>query len=161
MTDKILCPWCGAEMEVKTVEHHGMDSILYPEEGRKPLWNAWTSCTNDDCGAEGPIVVELESEQEAIDVAIAAALRRYRPPKSIEEDDANKAHMPEWISVKDKLPENDSHYLVFASDTCEVVECIYYGDGEWMTKDLENMTDCVTHWMPLPKHPKEGALNGA
>lgn len=80
----------------------------------------------------------------------------YDNPELVEvrNDDVKKAQIPEWISVKDKLPENDSHYLVFASDTCEVVECIYYGDGEWMTKDLENMTDCVTHWMPLPKHPK-------
>ncbi len=72
-----------------------------------------------------------------------------------------KTQMPEWISVKDKLPENDSRYLVFASDTCEIEVCTYYGDGEWMTKDLEDMTDGVTHWMPWPEHPKEGALNGA
>ena len=80
MSDKIFCPWCGTEMEIKTVEHHGADSFLYPEEGRKPLWNAWTNCLNYNCEAEGPIVVEFESEQEAIKAARAAALRRYTPP---------------------------------------------------------------------------------
>ena len=80
MSDKILCPWCGTEMEIKTVEHHGADSFLYPEEGRKPLWNAWTNCLNYNCGAEGPIVVEFESEQEAIKAARAAAMYRYTPP---------------------------------------------------------------------------------
>lgn len=81
MEEKILCPWCGSEMEMKTV-HHDVPGIIYARGAKKreQRWNAWTSCTNDDCGADGPIVAELESEQEAIDAAIAAALRRYTPP---------------------------------------------------------------------------------
>lgn len=144
MSDKILCPWCGAEMyptasaEVSTME-----------------WRACYICPDDPC-VNSPEVSGFKTPEEALEAAKATALCRYTP---IEEDDANKEQMPEWISVKDKLPDNDSHYLVFASDTYEVMECIYYGDGEWM-KGLKNMTDSVTHWMPLPKHPKEGALNG-
>jgi len=151
MSDKILCPWCGSEMFLPIPWQKGL-----PDMGGHN-WIIQAKCL--ECGALSPKVYG-RTEQEAENKLFAATTCRYTPPKPIEEDDANKAQMPEWISVKDKLPENDSHYLVFASDTCEVVECIYYGDGEWMTKDLENMTDCVTHWMPLPKHPEEGALNG-
>ena len=56
-----------------------------------------------------------------------------------------------WISVKEKLPENDDNYLVFTSDKNEVEIATYYGDGEWLTHDLTNLTPFVTHWMPLPK----------
>ena len=38
----------------------------------------------------------------------------------------------------------------------EVELATYYGDGEWLTPDLGNLTRFVTHWMELPKPPKEG-----
>ncbi len=60
-----------------------------------------------------------------------------------------------WISVKDRLPNDDSHYLVWVSDAHTVERAVYYGDGEWLTEELENLTRFVTHWMPLPKAPKE------
>lgn len=28
---------------------------------------------------------------------------------------------------------------------------MYYGDGEWLTPDLSNVTRFVSHWMPLPE----------
>ncbi|MBR5874526.1 MAG: DUF551 domain-containing protein [Oscillospiraceae bacterium] len=63
--------------------------------------------------------------------------------------------MAEWISVKDRLPEDDADYLVWVADACTVERAMYYGDGEWLTEDLENLTRLVTHWMPLPEPPKE------
>lgn len=69
--------------------------------------------------------------------------------------EALKAAHPKWISVKEKLPENDDNYLVFTSDKNEAEIATYYGDGEWLTLDLTNLTPLVTHWMPIPQMPKE------
>lgn len=57
----------------------------------------------------------------------------------------------EWISVKDRLPEDDATYLVYGRNWYGIVVAIYYGDGKWLTcDDLTNITRFVTHWMPLP-----------
>lgn len=61
-----------------------------------------------------------------------------------------KSAQPQWISVEERLPENDACYLVFVSDDIKPEFAYYYGDGEWLTPDLENLTRFVTHWMPLP-----------
>ena len=86
---------------------------------------------------------------------------------------ANGVTVQEWISVKDRLPENDGSYLVtinsfggrkhinvrwFAKDGEAVNEyelagqenVWYYYDSEWGYISI----DSVTHWMPLPKPPK-------
>lgn len=67
-----------------------------------------------------------------------------------------EAQVPKWISVEERLPENDANYLVFTSAANEVDLATYYGDGEWLAPDLCNLTRFVTHWMPLPEAPKEG-----
>ena len=68
--------------------------------------------------------------------------------------EALEAAQPKWISVKEKLPENDDNYLVFTSDKNVAEIATYYGDGEWLTHDLTNLTPLVTHWMPLPVPPR-------
>lgn len=68
--------------------------------------------------------------------------------------------VPRWISVEERLPEDDSHYLVWAHDNGAEEVALYYGDGEWLTDDLENITRVVTHWMPLPEPPEEGDDEG-
>lgn len=65
-----------------------------------------------------------------------------------------EAARPKWISVEDRLPENDDNYLVFTSDRNEKEIATYYGDGEWLTHDLINLIPLVTHWMPLPEPPE-------
>ena len=66
--------------------------------------------------------------------------------------------VPGWISVKDRLPEDDATYLVYGRNGYGIVFAIYYGDGEWLTcDDLTNITRFVAHWMPLPEPPKEEA----
>ena len=86
---------------------------------------------------------------------------------------ANGVTVQEWISVDDRLPENDGSYLVTTNS---------FGDRQsvklrWFAKDGENVDaydlagqkdvwylydiecgyvsiDSVTHWMPLPDPPK-------
>ena len=68
----------------------------------------------------------------------------------------NPSMLQRWISVEERLPETDIYALVYGqSYGCEV--CMYYGDGEWLTRDLSNVTRLVSHWMPLPELPEEEA----
>ncbi len=69
-----------------------------------------------------------------------------------------------WISIKDRLPDRDDELvLVIANgkfgnitlDEAFELACYYKDDG-WVLEsypDMENIR--VTHWMPLPKPPKE------
>lgn len=60
----------------------------------------------------------------------------------------------DWISVKDRLPDEAEFVLVWGSHAMPWLVQIIEGqftdveDGEWLTG--------VTHWMPLPEPPKEG-----
>lgn len=51
-----------------------------------------------------------------------------------------------WISVKDRLPENDDEVAIASGS---YMTTGYY-DGEW-----HGMLSYVTHWMPLPEPPRE------
>ena len=73
---------------------------------------------------------------------------------------AYKAAAPQWISVKDRLPEKEGEYLAFgysASDAARWIvvmydprdECWYELSSDW------DWTDDVTHWQELPEPPKE------
>lgn len=75
--------------------------------------------------------------------------------------------MSEWISVKDKLPKADGEYIVYAQDENSpagegvwydnVVVAAEYAFGEWTWRENSNdfdITDIVTHWMPLPEPPR-------
>lgn len=57
----------------------------------------------------------------------------------------------EWISVKDRLPENDDDVLVYVARR-DVMDVDWYDENyqEWDTHCLD-----VTHWMSLPQLPKE------
>lgn len=61
-----------------------------------------------------------------------------------------------WVSVKDRLPEKQGEYIAF--DGKSVFGAYYEGgtlDTKW-TDTTEWYRDyVVTHWMPLPKPPKE------
>ena len=79
----------------------------------------------------------------------------------------------EWVSVEERLPEKHSEYIVCACDEGEpideriwgdtVVVCADYYDGTftWYEGNTEyDISDIVTHWMPLPalpdRRPPEG-----
>lgn len=76
-----------------------------------------------------------------------------------------KAAQPQWISVKDRLPEEDVAVLVYGQILNDPPDVIgvrrrYIGDQEWKyTWESEDgfiyREDDVTHWMPLPEPPKE------
>lgn len=83
--------------------------------------------------------------------------------------------MPEWISVKDRLPDKNGRYLCCKEsvcggeyiDICSFAKNLYKVDKYdfkgmkrmgWYTYDSEwgyGEMCGVTHWMPLPDLPKE------
>ena len=69
-------------------------------------------------------------------------------------EDAPDVACEQWISVKERLPDNDDYYLTYTTEyTCEVYR--YDGDGEWVTAWDDTENHDITHWMPLPEPPKE------
>ncbi len=71
----------------------------------------------------------------------------------------------EWVSVEERLPERNGGYIVTTCDEgCPAGEGIWYDtvvvfaeyyDGCWTWNDGTeyDLTDIVTHWMPLPAPP--------
>ncbi len=56
----------------------------------------------------------------------------------------------EWVSVKDKLPDEDTWVLVYAKQGSYMnLKVDYIHDGRWFNSLL------VTHWAQLPELPKE------
>lgn len=57
----------------------------------------------------------------------------------------------EWISVKDRLPEDDEIVII-----CTDKNFIYAGEliGDTWFLDNDSWTATVTHWMPPPQPPK-------
>lgn len=71
-----------------------------------------------------------------------------------------------WISVEDKFPKVNGTYIVYAPDGNSVTEGIWYDNvvvvaeyafGSWWWRENSDdfdITDHVTHWMPLPEPPR-------
>ena len=65
-----------------------------------------------------------------------------------------EAHMPKWISVDERLPENQFLALAYVHNFYELVHWnaydeIWEHEFGWFNKGE------VSHWMPLPEPPKE------
>ena len=64
--------------------------------------------------------------------------------------------MNEWISVKDRLPEEFVSVLGFmrgVGDLPPVREC-FLADGKFYFPVMMD-TNPISHWMPMPEPPKE------
>ena len=62
----------------------------------------------------------------------------------------------EWISVDDRLPEDDSDVLAYLRNGEEGrIYPANYAKGVWFDCIFNTpVTDTTTHWMPLPEPPK-------
>lgn len=134
--DKIICPYCGAEMWFPDTawEKSGLDMGGYK-------WHARGKCRS--CGALSPDGYGRTNE-EAMENARAAALRRYTPSK--------------WRSVKDSLPETDGKYIV-----CTTKGSVYC--AKFTTRyGAYFHTDSNTHiayWMAMPDKPTDEEKSAA
>ena len=57
----------------------------------------------------------------------------------------------EWISVKDKLP-NDTQRVLATDGKEQEVTYFFEADGDWVAADSLFI---ITHWMPLPELPNQ------
>jgi hypothetical protein len=60
---------------------------------------------------------------------------------------------PEWISVKDRLPEGKGAYLIYHNNSAANI-AIYSGSDYWSYGYYSNRI-YPTHWMPLPAAPED------
>lgn len=64
----------------------------------------------------------------------------------------------EWIAIKDRLPEKDAPYLVFAEsadpDKPFIQIAWYKPDGFGWSLIPATWVKALTHWMPLPARPQ-------
>ena len=69
---------------------------------------------------------------------------------------ANGVTVQEWISVKDKLPEDDSDVIAYLRNGEEGrIFPANYAKGVWFDCIFnKRVTETTTHWMPLPEPPK-------
>ena len=73
--------------------------------------------------------------------------------------------MPRWIPVTERLPEKAGHYIVFVELKRNGQKISAWTQVTWFfgdfllecPEDEERFVAAVTHWMPLPKPPKEDA----
>jgi hypothetical protein len=59
----------------------------------------------------------------------------------------------EWISVKEKTPENDRDVLVWIAGGCNFAAVSWYRNGVWNVVGDFSKRDDITHWMELPPKP--------
>ena len=62
----------------------------------------------------------------------------------------NRRPVWEWISVDDRLPEENTTVIV-ATDNGIVFQCLYAYDG-WNLWEGNEVN--ITHWQPMPQPPK-------
>ena len=62
---------------------------------------------------------------------------------------ANGVTVQEWISVEERLPEQDGKYLAYTRKGFTVLSYYYALEGAFGFEHWD-----VTHWMPLPEPPK-------
>ena len=69
---------------------------------------------------------------------------------------SNGVTVQEWISVDDRLPEDDSDVLAYSRNGEEGrIYPANYAKGVWFDCIFKTpVTDTTTHWMPLPQPPK-------
>lgn len=65
--------------------------------------------------------------------------------------------MSEWISVEDRLPEEEGQYLVVMHGLVWPADFLGYGPDKkrarWRTEIADEYA-VATHWMPLPEPPQ-------
>ena len=105
--------------------------------------------------------------EDVLDEA-ATALEQLR-----DESERLKAQVPRWIPVEERLPEEQGQYIVFVDGkvttdfywVCEDIKWWLSYNGGFNALYIDPYSSKpkreppyprVTHWMPLPKPPKEG-----
>ena len=91
----------------------------------------------------------------------------YRANRIIDAADEYAEEKTKWISINERLPENDDYVLAWNGYSMVA----WYRDGEWHSLDacfspkrpikywipiLKEPKEHIKYWIPLPQEPKEG-----
>ena len=113
---------------------------------------------------------ELELKRAQLDCAAACADRIHRQNKELRDAAAQVTKLAaeaaverEWISVTERLPEDDGDVLAIVSgyptpnitlDDVLVVAAFCEGEGWYIGEYPDWDNPIITYWMPLPEPPK-------
>ena len=141
-----------------------MPTLTPPNEPRAGLYGKYTVYKNKD----GSLVTDCFILRPAKDPAAVAALRAYAAATDNAELAADiinwvGAEPNEWVSVEERLPEEE-HLVLAYSKTFGVAVAMLYS-GSWYGYNGEEGDYCspyfyVTHWMPLPAPPGTSLSSG-
>ena len=68
---------------------------------------------------------------------------------------ANDVIVPQWISVKDRLPNEDTRVLVYLNiKKLDANTYTYFDTDRLLNRKWVRWNSYVTHWMLLPEPPK-------
>lgn len=67
---------------------------------------------------------------------------------------APSVSVPQWISVKDRLPKPDENPVLAATDEPGYVNIAWYHISKKIWETPSGFSCSFTHWMPLPEPPK-------
>ena len=114
---------------------------------------------------------ELELKRAQLECATASAEKLRRQNRELRDAAALVTRLAadaaerEWISVEERMPEDDGDLLAIVSGyptpniTLEnvIVVAAYCGSEGWYVNEYPEWEDpTVTYWMPLPEPPEEG-----
>lgn len=88
-------------------------------------------------------IKELEAENESLKYSVATL-------------DTDIAMMKRWRKVSEEMPPEGVDVLIYNGDTIYLAYMEFMADGQiWFWPPNSPHVEGVTHWMPLPKAPKE------
>ena len=85
--------------------------------------------------------------------AIARTLGEVVPKLLDDEPAADVQPVDRWISVRDRLPENDDEVFINEVDIGVIVGWYSAKNKQWRCEVCGNIE--VTHWQPLPNPPSD------
>ena len=118
---------------------------------------ALRQCAKSDCSSCG--MCPIFQDRECVEHLAAAAASLIE--RLTAENAALREKVPQWISVEDRLPiDRLSKYLVAFRDAGgSIVDMArYFPSDGWTCNNWDVPQDLITHWMPLPGAPEEGAI---
>lgn len=147
MTDKEIVQALRCEARHKTSSNVGCKKCPYWEPEGLEEWqklHGWTACK---------VYQIISDAADAIEQLLA-------------ENAALREKAPQWISVRDRLPEvwkNEKddvlvNYMIYSPDFGVDIGNYHATAKRWLCMSLPCT---VTHWMPLPEGPEEGDKSDA
>ena len=92
--------------------------------------------------------------QENVEISDELLKQLKSAPITICKEEPSIELVQEWISVKDRLPENEKESVLIALRWGEV-DIGWCENGRWGSEFVNEYEDWEgTHWMPLPQPPK-------